>query len=201
VPAIVVPFRGSSAKARLAPLPASARGQLALAMLADVAAACTDVGETLVVTDDDDARALARALGAETVPDPGGGQGAAVAAALARLGPGAALVVNADLPCALPYDVRALVRATTASGVALVAARDGTTNALGLPSPAAFAPLYGPGSADRFRVHAGTLGFTAVAVSIPNLRDDVDTLADLRRLGGRAGPRTQAAISSLGLAA
>ena len=34
----------------------------------------------------------------------------------------------------------------------------------------------------------------AIACAIPNLGDDVDTLDDLRRVGLRAGPRTQAAI-------
>jgi 2-phospho-L-lactate/phosphoenolpyruvate guanylyltransferase len=201
VPAIVVPFRGSGAKARLAPLPGSARGELALAMLGDVVAACRPVGETIVVTDDAAARVLARGLGAEAIADPGRGQGAAVGAALARLGPGAVLVVNADLPCVVPDDLRELVRVTPAAGVALVAADDRTTNALSLPSPAAFAPLYGPGSVDRFRSHAGGLGLRVVAPSIRNLRDDVDTLTDLQRVGDRAGPRTQAAMSSLGLAA
>jgi hypothetical protein len=38
-------------------------------------------------------------------------------------------------------------------------------------------------------------------VVVPNLVDDVDTVDDLRRLGLRVGPRTQVAISTLGLAA
>jgi hypothetical protein len=33
-----------------------------------------------------------------------------------------------------------------------------------------------------------------ISCAIPNLSDDVDTLDDLRRIGLRAGPRTQAAI-------
>ena len=33
-------------------------------------------------------------------------------------------------------------------------AEDGTTSALSLPDPSVFIPLYGPGSADRFRAHA-----------------------------------------------
>jgi len=36
----------------------------------------------------------------------------------------------------------------------VVEARDGTTNALGLPYPEVFRPLYGPGSAARFVAHA-----------------------------------------------
>ena len=86
--------------------------------------------------------------------DPGGGQGAAVAAALAGLDPGAILIVNADVPCVLPDDLRALLAATPAGGIALVEAVDGTTNALSISAPGAFAPLYGPDSAARFQAHA-----------------------------------------------
>ena len=139
---IVVPFRGAGAKIRLSPLGERERGELALAMLGDVTAACV-----------------------------------------------------------VPHDLHTLERATPAPGLAYVPAADGTTNALGLPEPSFFAPLYGPGSADRFRAHARGLGAVALAVALPNLADDVDTVDDLRRVGLRAGPRTQAAIASLGLAA
>jgi 2-phospho-L-lactate guanylyltransferase len=198
---IVVPFRGAGAKLRLAPLADHVRGELALAMLGDVVTACAVAGETTVVTDDDRAAAIAGELGAAVLDDPGEGQGAAVAAALDSLRPGPILVVNADVPCVVPHDLRALQRATPAAGIAYVPADDGTTNALGLPAPQLFAPLYGPGSAARFDARARELGVTALAVPIPNLVDDVDTEDDLRRVGLRAGPRTQAAISALGLAA
>ncbi|MGH3102715.1 MAG: 2-phospho-L-lactate guanylyltransferase [Gaiellaceae bacterium] len=198
---IVVPFRGSGAKLRLTPVPERARAELALAMLGDLLAACARVGRTTLVTEDAEAIALARELDVRPLADPGGGQGAAVAAALAEADDGPILVVNADLPCAVPRDLRSLLRAMPAAGMALVAARDGTTNALGLSAAQSFAPLYGPGSADRFRARAAGLGLEAVSATIPNLADDVDTLADLQRVGLRAGPRTQAAISALGLAA
>ena len=77
---IVVPFRGAGAKIRLSPLGERERGELALAMLCDVAAACVVAGETTVVTEDERAAALVAELGAAVAPDPGGGQGAAVAA-------------------------------------------------------------------------------------------------------------------------
>ncbi len=193
---IVVPFRGAGAKLRLAPMPEPERGALALAMLGDVLAACRVAGPTTVVTDEAKAVALAQELGCEVVADPGGGQGAAVAAALdAR--DGQILVVNADVPCVVPHDLRALLRATPDGGIAFVRAADGTTNALGLNRPELFAPLYGPGSADRFRAHVGDLGGEAVAVALPNLADDVDTLEDLERVAFRAGPRTQAALGQL----
>ena len=196
MPAVVVPFRGEGAKLRLAPLESVDRRDLALAMLGDVLVACRAAGRTTVVTDDRDALGLADELGVATLADPGGGQGAAVAAALGGGRP--ALVVNADVPCVVPRDLRALFAAAPEDGFALVEARDETTNALALPRPELFRPLYGPGSARRFRAHAAGLGVDAVAATIPNLVEDVDTLADLRRLQYRVGPRTQTVLARLG---
>jgi 2-phospho-L-lactate guanylyltransferase len=190
---IVVPFRGENGKRRL-DASEEARSELALAMLGDVLAAATVTGRTLVVTDDRAGSVLAAELGAEPVADSPAGQGAAVAAALERLRGGTVLVVNADLPCVVPHDLRTLAGAADLGAIVYVEAEDGTTNALALPAKEQFAPLYGGGSAARFRDHAHSIGVAAVSCAIPNLCDDVDTLDDLRRLGLRAGPRTQAAI-------
>lgn len=159
---VVIPFRGEGAKSRLG------RPEIARAMLADVVAAATAVGDVVVTNGD-------------------GGQGAAVAEALARLD-GPVIVANADLPCVTADDLRALAEATPADGLAIVAARDGTTNAVSLARPALFAPVYGPGSAKRFTERG------AVRVSIVNLEDDVDTADDLDRVRGRVGPHTRAAL-------
>jgi 2-phospho-L-lactate guanylyltransferase len=196
MPTIVVPFRGTNGKQRLGPLPDGTRAALALAMLGDVLSACTVVGETYVVTSDEDAARVARELEARVVHDPGSGQGAAVAAALRIAGWRRTLVVNGDLPCAVPADIRALESATPEEGLALVAARDGTTNALGLSHPHLFAPLYGAGSAERFRLHAAKNGFDVAPAAIPNLADDVDALEDLERIQLRVGPRTLAVMAS-----
>jgi 2-phospho-L-lactate/phosphoenolpyruvate guanylyltransferase len=193
---IVVPFSGASGKQRL-DAPEELRAQLALAMLGDVVSACVATDRTLVVTRDDEGRALAASLGAEIAEDPGGGQGPAVAAGLAELPDRPALVVNADLPCAVPHDLHTLAGAAELGAFGLVEAGDGTTNALALPRPRIFAPLYGAGSAARFRDHAASLRYEAVSVAIPNLIDDVDTRADLERLAMRLGPRTQAALTQL----
>ena len=190
--AIVVPYRANG-KSRL---PEPIRAELALAMLGDVLSACAAVAPTTLVSGDPDAIELAREFGAEAMDDPGDGQGGAVTAALERLD-GPALVVNADLPCAVPADLRALAELAEAGAVGLVEAADGTTNALALPEPSLFAPLYGPGSAGRFREHAAEVGIDCLSAAIPNLADDVDTLDDLRRVGLRAGPRTQAALGRL----
>ena len=173
----MIPYRGD-AKRRL---PSTLRAAVALAMLGDVVDAALGVGRVLVVTDDP----TVVPSDAEVVSDPGDGLGAAVAAGLARVG-GHALVVNADLPGATSEALRRLADA----GLALVEAPDGTTNALSLPDPSVFAPLYGPGSAERFRAHA-----PFATVSIRELEADVDSDADLERLSAHLGPRTRALLA------
>jgi 2-phospho-L-lactate guanylyltransferase len=166
-------------------------------MLGDVLSAALAIGAVRVVTADSDGAALAQDVGAELVGDPGGGQGAAVEAVLADVEPGAILIVNADVPCVRPADLRALVAATPAGGIALVEALDGTTNALSIPAADVFAPLYGPDSAARFRARAEALGLEAVSAALPNLIEDVDTIDDLRRLHLRLGPRSQNSLANL----
>jgi 2-phospho-L-lactate guanylyltransferase (CobY/MobA/RfbA family) len=135
--------------------------ELAWAMFLDVRAACEQVGEVRIC-------------------DTPGGQGPAVAAALAAL-EGPVAIVNADLPCVTPYELEELLAATPA----LVAARDGTTNALSLDDAREFRPLYGPGSAGRFGLKQ---------VDLPGLREDIDTWEDLMRLTPHVGPNTRSAL-------
>jgi 2-phospho-L-lactate guanylyltransferase (CobY/MobA/RfbA family) len=134
--------------------------RLARAMLADVQAAA---GSALVV-------------------DTPGGQGAALAAALADVS-GPVTIVNSDLPCVTAAELEQL----TASAPALVAASDGTTNALALRDARDFEPLYGEGSATRFEERLG-----AKRLDLPGLRDDVDTWDDLERVRPRVGEHTRA---------
>ena len=161
---IVIPYAGSRGKTRLG----SARAELSAAMLEDVLAAATTAGAAWVVSPEP-------VEGATWIPDPGGGQGAAVEAALQQIGPGPALVVNSDLPGLTPEDLVALADAIPERGISIAPARDGTTNALGLSDTVLFAPLYGAGSAERFRAHVEN----TVDVDRPGLRHDVDTPADL----------------------
>jgi 2-phospho-L-lactate guanylyltransferase (CobY/MobA/RfbA family) len=177
MPTVVVPFRGETAKQRLAPAPEDVRTRIAEAMLDDVLDAALAIGEVVVAGE-------------------AGGQGPAVEVALRGV-EGPVLVVNADLPCAQPRDLLTLLGAMPEGGLALVPAADGTTNALALAAPHLFAPLYGPGSADRFLARAERLEVPAAVAAIPNLADDVDTLADLDHLDGLLGPNTAAALAAL----
>ena len=133
--------------------------QLAHAMLADVQEAAEDA---LVV-------------------DRLGGQGEALAAALADVS-GPVTIVNSDLPCVTAAELRQL----SAAAPALVAADDGTTNALALRDARDFEPLYGSGSAARFEERLG-----AKRLDLPVLRDDVDTWDDLERVRDRVGKHTR----------
>jgi 2-phospho-L-lactate guanylyltransferase len=190
---IVVPFRGSDPKQRLA-VDDSARHALADAMLADVIAAGVAVADVIVVAP----AATHVPSAARHVVDPRRGQGAAVEAGLAAATaaglPGPYLVVNADLPCADPRDLLALAGAVSGEDLALVAASDGTTNALAFADASLFEPLYGPGSAERF----AALG-PSTLLDAPNLVDDVDTLDDLARLQGRLREHTRRVLASLDL--
>jgi 2-phospho-L-lactate guanylyltransferase len=178
---VIVPFR-SGGKSRL---PAELRTEVALVMLGDVLEAAAADNRVRLVTDDVAAAGIAEGIGVEVVADPGGGQGAAVQAALAGID-GVCLVVNADVPRVRPPDLVALAIPPSAGAVAIVAAADGTTNALGLPFADVFQPLFGPGSAARFRAHVVGLGLDVHDLELPNLRDDIDTADDLARVGFRA---------------
>ena len=190
---VIVPFRGSDPKQRLA-MSDAARRTLAEAMLADVVAAASAVGPVLVVAPP----RTPLPAGATLVDDPRRGQGAAVRAGLAAATAaglsGPYLVVNADLPCADARDLLALAGAAPAKGLALVAAADGTTNAVAFADASLFEPVYGPGSAARF----AALGPSTV-LDAPNLIDDVDTLDDLVRLADRVGEHTRRVLASLDL--
>ena len=191
MPTVVVPFRGAEGKGRLRQLPHEARAALGQAMLADVLAACPRTGAVYLVTPDDTVWP-----GVTIVRDQGAGQAFAVQAGLsAAVGAGAGppyLIVNADLPCVTARDLLALTGAIPDHGLALAAAADGTTNALALASAELFAPLYGPGSAERFAALAPSR-----LLDVPNLIDDVDTVVDLERLSGRLGPKTRRAVARL----
>lgn len=133
-------------------------------MFLDVRSACGHVGDVLIC-------------------DAPGGQNAAVTELLARLD-GLVAIVNSDVPCVTPFELQELID----SAPALVAARDGTTNALALEHARDFRPLYGPGSAERFGLKR---------LDLPGLCEDVDTREDLLRLAPLVGPNTRSALQAL----
>lgn len=184
MPTIVVPHRPAGKSRLETSHPGASHSEVVQAMLEDVLAACLAVDRTMLVTPS----AVEAPEGVEVLHDDGRGQGEAVAGALAQLEDGAVLVVNSDLPCVTPGDLELLRDAIPPGGLALVAAEDGTTNALALSTPRLFQPLYGPGSAARFRSLAPSL-----VVHIPNLEQDVDRDGDWPD-SARLGPRTRAAL-------
>ena len=135
-----------------------------------------------------DVAAAVNALGEEALlVDAPGGQNEAVAAALVRLR-GPVTILNGDIPCVTGPEIQELTR----SAPALVAARDGTTNALALVDAGDFRPFYGPGSAQRFADH-----LRAARLALPGMRDDVDTQEDLERVRDRVGRFTRSYLNEL----
>jgi 2-phospho-L-lactate/phosphoenolpyruvate guanylyltransferase len=200
---VVVPAkRLAVAKTRLRPLTAgSADPHTAwvLALLADTVAAATAspaVARVVVVTDDPDAVAVVRGLGADTVPDePDRGLNPALVHGALAAGPGRVAALSSDLP-ALRADE--LTAALAAAGGAVPrcfvpdAGGTGTTllTAVGVPLD----PAFGRGSAAAHR--AG--GARELDGPWPGLRRDVDTAEDLRAaLALGVGPRTAALAGRL----
>jgi 2-phospho-L-lactate guanylyltransferase len=183
----IIPIKGlSTAKERLAsgfePLD---RALIATATAGHVIRACVDARcPTIVVTDDDAVARLAGDLGATTLPDPGEGLDAAVAAGIESADE-AWLVIHADLPLLDAAAVSRACRALEPSTYLIAAARDGGTNLLGGVGP--FRPAYGPGS---FHRHLGRIGRTGSPIRIlidETLAIEIDTPHDLAVAAGRPG--------------
>jgi 2-phospho-L-lactate guanylyltransferase len=151
-------------------LDGDARADLVLFLLRRVVGACLEAGlEVCVVSPDAEVHAVARALGADVLDDGGRDLSASVALALERHAKATGVVVLAgDLPHVTASDVLELV--AHARPLAIVAAADGTTNAVAACPPAAFRPSYGPGSAAR---HGGK------RLRLPGIERDIDTPRDL----------------------
>ena len=146
------------------------RRVLQSAMLGDVLAALAGsarLGEIVVVTSDQRARAVAESIGARTVADhdPPEGINAAVSLGLDVLDAHSALVVVSDLPLITTADVDHLVGAAPeGDAVVLARSQDGTgTNAMLITPPGAFAPNLGPGSLALHVAQAAAMGVSALA--------------------------------------
>lgn len=182
------------AKSRLVGLAPALRIALARAFALDVVLAATaarDVVRVAVVTDDPEVAAAAHTLGAEVLPDGGGGLNAALTGAAHRVSVGCPTAVPvallADLPALQAPDLDAALAALDPRRGGFVA--DAATTGTTLYGAAAevFAPQFGVGSSLRHR----ELGAVEIGGTLPSLRHDVDDLAALsaaRALG--VGPHT-----------
>jgi 2-phospho-L-lactate guanylyltransferase len=200
-PTVIVLARDPcTAKTRLrGALGPAARAQLAEAMLDDVLAAAVSTGwPVLVVTDARSIAVRARVAGARaTVVSARGTRDGArrgVTRAL-RDGAGAVLIVAADVPLVRAADLRRIAAAGRRSEIVIVPDRGRSgTNALYLRPPSRIAPRFGPAS---LAAHRRAAGKTGRVLAVARLGLDVDTPADLdalRRMKGRAGRRTRAAL-------
>ena len=193
---MVVPAkRLAVAKTRLRPLTAGtgdAHAAWVLALLADTvaaAAASPEVARVVVVTDDPDAAAVVRELGAVTVPDePDRGLNPALAHGALAAGTAAVAALSSDLPALRAEELTAALTAAAAAGARCFVADAGGTGttlltAVGVPLD----PHFGRGSAAAHRA-GGALELTG---AWPGLRRDVDTAEDLRAAAALGlGPRT-----------
>lgn len=200
---LVIPVKVlARAKSRLAGITAADRAAIMLAMAADTAAAalaCPSVATVTVVSDDRAVRAELEPLGATVVPDrPAAGLNAALAYGAERaaaMHPGHGLAaLTADVPALTAAELDAALAAASAAGQAFVADAAGTGTTLYTAAPGVqFAPRFGPMSREKHLLGGAT------ELDLPGtggLRQDVDTLADLRiaaRFG--LGSRTAAALA------
>jgi 2-phospho-L-lactate guanylyltransferase len=196
---VVIPVKVLAlAKSRLAELDDDDRRALALAMAADTVAAavaCRLVGGVVVVSDDPTVAAEVAPLGAISVADtPGAGLNRALTAgaehAAARWPAHGLAALLADLPALSAGELTAALSAASAVNHAFVtdAAGSGTTLYTARPGTS-FSPRFGPQSrALHQQAGATELNLPGIA----GLRQDVDTLADLRAAAAiRLGRRTR----------
>ena len=195
---VVVPVKGTpGAKSRLGG-DAAERAALAQAIALDTVAAVVaadGVARVIVVTSSDLAGEL-RSLGADVVPDPGGGLTAAIGQGLLAAGTDAPVaVLLGDLPGLQPPELSAALADAGDLERAMVPDADGVgtvlvTAGVGVAHRAAF------GGASR--VAHLEAGYNELVVSADSgLRRDVDTREQLAALGSRAGPRTAALTAKL----
>jgi 2-phospho-L-lactate guanylyltransferase len=178
--AVVVARTGPTAKSRLAPvMDPLQRQDLARAMLREVLRTCgaAGFGGTVVVTDTEPGRMIARLNGAEAVVDPGRGLNAAVTLGIeAASGAQAVLVLPGDVPLVTPADLEAMLQAADAGDRVAVVVPDAAgrgTNALLLRPPRLIAPAFGDGSCER-HLEAARRVASAVRLERPRLAIDVD---------------------------
>ncbi|MGH3095640.1 MAG: 2-phospho-L-lactate guanylyltransferase [Streptosporangiales bacterium] len=201
--ALVTPVKTlDRAKSRLAAVAGERRADLALAMAADTVEAALRspaVAALVVVTDDPEATAELKPLGAVIVrdePDSGLNPALLHGARTARAYASSVGALSADLPALRPDLLAAVLEHAQQHPSAFLADLAGTGTTLYTAAvDAAFSPSFGEGSAQRHRA-AGAAELDGEGLD--PLRRDVDTRADLVaavRLG--TGPRTAALARDL----
>lgn len=177
------------------------RAALSGAMLADVASALADsaVDRVVVAASGAEAAAVASALRLDVVLDPPGvgGLDRAIAAAVARLGRVATLLVlTADLPRLRADDVERLLASD--AEVAIAGTDDGGTGGLVRRPSTVMGTAYGQRSAERHERLARTAGLRVRVHDLAGFRHDVDTWDDLVALRrGHVGQATGAFLASI----
>ena len=193
-------------------LDAAERRRLARAMAEDVLETLTRVpglAETIVVTRDDRAAALAARHGARVLREPANeGQSAAVAraaAALEREGIQTLLQVPGDVPGARADEIATAIagHGPGTPAVTLVPARDRRGTNCVLCSPPGVLPFsFGHESFGPHCRAARALGIEPRIVPLPGLGLDIDTPDDLRAFLARPAPgRTLDYLRESGIAA
>jgi 2-phospho-L-lactate guanylyltransferase len=197
---VIVPAkRLSGAKTRLRPLTAGGSHEAwVLALLADTVAAASAsaaVAGVLVVTDDPEAAAVVRDLGATTVPDePDRGLNPALSHGARSAGTDAVAALSSDLPALRPDELTAALTAAGRAPRCFVADAAGTGTTLLTAVGVDLDPRFGPGSA---ALHEAT-GAVRLEGPWPGLGRDVDTAEDLEAAAGLGlGPRTAALLAAL----
>lgn len=170
-------------------LPAGQRTRLLEAMLIDTVSAAleSDLGPVVVVSPDPRALDVARSHGALGLMH-GGRLNQAITFAVQ--GEGRHAAVLPDLPALDPNELREALR-FAASGFVADHTGHGTTMLFGV----GLSPRFGRNSAQRHK----DAGYTRVALPLPGLGHDVDTLDDLRAVESLGvGPRTRLVLTELG---
>ena len=188
---VVIAVRGGeAAKSRYGDLLAAEhRPAFVEAMLADMLGAIArapSVARVRVVTPTPEIAALARAMGAEVVPEvETRGLNAAFGLGrerVARDDPDATvLLLPGDLPGLDPHDLEAVTAAAAPGRVVMVrAVRDGGTGVLAFPAGLDLPLAYGADSFARHRAGVRALGLEPHEIRAPSLAHDLDRPGDLR---------------------
>jgi 2-phospho-L-lactate/phosphoenolpyruvate guanylyltransferase len=182
-PWVLIPVKSFNvAKQRLSGvLDPAERRALAVELATGVIAAAAP-WPTIVISGDDEVDALARTLGASTIPDPGSGLVAAIEAGAAQAyaaGAHRIVIVHADLPLVSSLSEHLHVAELGPNEILIVPDRHRSgTNVLSLHSSMEFPLQYGPGSFGLHLTEARRRGFVVIERVDRQLSLDIDTPAD-----------------------